>query len=86
MRSASSARPCELDGTVGIAVAQFAFGFTHRFAGLAQLIEAVVALTLFALLTLLTLTVLADAALLKFVEQLVEAIAQRLLVLAQVVH
>ncbi len=72
-----------IDGAVGVALAEIALGLAHGVAGSAELIQPVLALTCCALLALL---ILAEAAVFQFVEQLVEAVAQRLLVLPQFVH
>src|SRR5215510_2974515 len=75
------------DRIVGIALAKLALRVTHGLAGLAKLI----ALALLALLTLLALlltllALLAEAALVELFDQLVEPVAQRLLLLRQVAH
>ena len=68
---------------VGVALAEFALGLAHRLTGAAELIHAVVTLSLLALLVLALL--LLKAVLAQLIEQLVEAVAQGLLVLPQVV-
>jgi len=64
------------DGAFRIAVAELALGLTHRLAGLAKLIHAVLAL----------LALLSHAALLQLLEQLLQLLAQGLLILAQFAH
>ncbi len=75
-RSASSARPCEFDRAVGIAVAELAFRVAHVFAGAAELLH----------LFLARLAGLPQATLAQLLEQLVELLAQRLLLIAQLAH
>ena len=97
MRSASSARPCEVHRAVGIALAEPAAGIAHRAIGLLQPVLAValvaaltlLALPLFAALALLALlAALArpHAALGEFFLQFLQPVAQALLVLLQVAH
>src|SRR5579862_4627118 len=74
--------PLGVDGVVGIAVAKIAFGIAHGLAGTAELVGAVLALPL----AILALLVLAQAVVLQLLEQFVEAIAQRLLVLLELAH
>src|SRR5690348_10270834 len=75
-----------IDGTVGISLAERPFGILHRFASAAERSSPV--LTLLALLTLLPLLVLVltQAMLAQLLQELVEPVAQRLLVLLQVAH
>src|SRR5215510_14701206 len=78
------------DGIIGVALAKLALRVTHGLAGLAKLI-ALALLALLALLTLLALlltllALLAEAALVELFDQLVEPVAQRLLLLRQVAH
>src|SRR6516165_4824524 len=71
-------------GAVGIALAEIAGGVAHGVAGAAELIELILALCLAlarTALPLLVLVVLAEAAALSILQQFVEPIAQRLLVL-----
>ena len=68
-----------VDRTVGIAFAELAFRLAHRFAGAAELIH-------FATLLALLARLLTHAALAQFLHQLVELLAQRLLILAQFAH
>src|SRR5262249_9760433 len=85
--------PLTVDGAVGIALAECVFGIAHGAVGIGEIIAlALLALpllpllpllTLLALLALLTLLVLAEATLLHLFEQLLELVAQRLLVLPQ---
>jgi len=71
-----------VDGAVGIAIAKLALRITHGFAGLAKLLTHI-ALTRLALLSRL---LLAETALVELFDQLVELIAQRLLLLRKVAH
>ena len=64
-----------IDGAVGIALAEPAFGLAHGIAGLAERV-----------LLALTLLALAEATLAQFLHQLLELIAQLLLLLLQVAH
>src|SRR5262249_37629219 len=64
-----------VDGAVGIALAELAFGIAHGLAGAAELIHLA-----------LPLLALAEALLAQLLHQLLELIAQRLLVLLQVAH
>ena len=81
MRKASSARPCEVDGAVGVALAETALRLAHGFSGAAEVVHIALALTLLARLTLLFL---AETAVLELFEQFVEAVAQGLLAVPQV--
>src|SRR5262249_58607549 len=70
---------------VGIAFAEIAGGVAHRLAGAAELIELILPLCLaLAGIALPLLIVVAEAAALKILEQFVEPVAQRLLVLPQI--
>src|SRR5204862_7058052 len=71
-----------VDRAVRIAFAELTFGVAHGFAGAAELIR--LALSRLTLLPLLAGLVLAEPFLAHLLEQLAEAIAQRLLVLAQI--
>src|SRR5712692_9346731 len=64
-----------VDGAVGVALADLALGLAHGFARRAELIHLA-----------LPLLPLAEALLAQLLHQLVEPIAQRLLVLAQLAH
>src|ERR1700733_8308011 len=61
-----------IDRTVGIAIAQLRLGVAHGVVGLSELIHAVAGFAFFALLAL---TILAEAAVLELIEQLLEPIA-----------
>src|SRR6478736_7867879 len=66
-----------IDRAVGVAFAQCTFGFTHGVAGAAEFVEIV---------TLVALLAGVEPAPLHLLEQLLQLITQRLLILAQIAH
>jgi hypothetical protein len=78
------------DGAIGVTFAELAFGLTHGFARIAKFAHFVAALPLLSLLSFLALlallALLTEPALAELFQKLVEAITQRLLILAQIAH
>ena len=77
-----------VDGSIGIAVTELAFGLSHRLTGVAELTHLVALLPLLALLSLLSalslLSGLAKPALAQLLEEFAEPVTQALLILTQV--